>query len=332
LRHAAGQVILPVFVTRDGDGWRAVNYEMDIAGQIAWAQADVTPVTDLPLSFIREKDTETLATLSDDEKELVRERAVMTKSEGGLSIDCVFVARHLADVVPNPWVAYEMGKRVIAALLTRYDEDLVANNFVYIVEELRKQAMRERDRLAEGVFRDALKADRFRFWVIGEKIERLPTKRKVRRGAERLNKRDGGPLERSLFEFVAKDDFNDLEKQVAWYLEDQDRLLFWYRSIARQDYFVQGWRRHRIYADFILADHDGDGEDLRRVYVIETKGLHLKSADDTAYKRSMFEVCNEQSRQTSWTELGIGLDLKRAVFEVIDEDEWQAKVNELLAG
>jgi len=38
---------------------------------------------------------------------------------------------------------------------------------------------------------------------------------------------NGTPLERSPFDYVPEDDFNELEKDVALYLEDQDKLPWW---------------------------------------------------------------------------------------------------------
>ena len=36
-------------------------------------------------------------------------------------------------------------------------------------------------------------------------------------------------------------------------LDRQERLLFWYGNRTRKDYYVQGWKRGRIYADFIFT-------------------------------------------------------------------------------
>ena len=73
---------------------------------------------------------------------------------GDLTPDYAYAAAHLLDTVPNPWVGYEFVERTFTKLLRRYKgkEKVVANNLVFILEELRKRLEKERDRLAEEVF------------------------------------------------------------------------------------------------------------------------------------------------------------------------------------
>ena len=92
---------------------------------------------------------------------------------------------------------------------------------------------------------------------------------------------------------------------MATYLDRQERLFFWYRNRARKDYYVQGWKRGRIYADFVVTlrpDEPETDDAFHRVYVLETKGMHLKHAADTEYKRSVFDLCSEHARRKDWAE------------------------------
>ena len=132
---------------------------------------------------------------------------------------------------------------------------------------------------------------------------------------------------------VHGDDLNQFENKVATYLDQQARLLFWYRNRARKDYFVQGWKPRRIYADFVVALRDDDaGADgsFDQVFVVETKGVHLKGAEDTEYKRSVFDICSEHARRADWAEFAPAMRSKVMRFEVVDEDEWQARLNGML--
>lgn len=145
------------------------------------------------------------------------------------------------------------------------------------------------------------------------------------------DKGEGGQLEFSLYEAVPEDDFNETEKAVAWYLENQHRLFFWFRNRARHDYSIQGWREHRIYPDFIFTATDRTTHtDYERVYVVETKGLHLKDNAKTNYIRKVFDICTRQAKSRNWNELGLEMKDKVLRFEVLDEDEWEAKLNEVL--
>lgn len=331
-RKVAEQVVLPVFVLKEDKAWRKLDYEMDILRHIPWNEIDLASVCNLPLSSMEEKDVEQVATLSDDIAELVKYRDVQRLKEGGIVVDPVFMARHLIDIVPNGWIAYEFGRNVLQELSKKYKERVVVNNFVYIIEELRKQVAAEKDRLAEKVFREMVKAEGVRFMVISrdELGFKLPQKLKVKKAARPLLAKSGMPLQRSLFEFIPKDAVNDEERNVVWYLDDNGRLLFWYRNIARQDYAIQGWRKDRIYPDFLFTTVDGKEIGFDEVFVVETKGVHLNN-EDTKYKQSVFELCNQQAKKGSWSELALAMKDRAVHFEVVFGDEWQRKLNVLLS-
>jgi type III restriction enzyme len=93
---------------------------------------------------------------------------------------------------------------------------------------------------------------------------------------------------------------------------------------------VQGWQKSRIYADFIFTTHNGDGGDFRKVFVLETKGLHLKN-ENTAYKESVFALCNKHAQKKTWNELVPAMRDKEITYDVVYQDEWQKRLNELLA-
>lgn len=333
-KKAAKQVVLPIFVVKDKEGWRPVNYEMDIASRIAWNKADIKPILSIKLSKAEEKNIEVAVGLSRDEEEVISHHVVDKLKENGLRIDSVFLVRHLLDIVPNPWVAHELGESVISHLLKKYDAELVMNNFVFIIEELKKHLAKEKDRLAKDIFDDLVKNDNLRFMVIGEDLGfRFPKKIVVKAASRTLTRSDGQPLQRSLFDFIPEERFNETEKTVAWYLEDHDKLFFWFRNMARQDYAIQGWRKQKVYPDFIFTQTDSEKKnEFDKVFVVETKGIHLKNNEDTDYKKSIFTLCNSSAKQKKLGELGFALKDRSIDFEVIFEDEWKNKLNEILAG
>jgi hypothetical protein len=158
---------------------------------------------------------------------------------------------------------------------------------------------------------------------------KLPIRIKVRKTSKSLVRHDNTPIQRSLFDFVPEEDFNEMEKAVAIYLDEQEKLLWWYRNLSRKDYYIQGWKKHKIYPDFIFADtHVERQDDYGKVYVIETKGLHLKN-EDTDYKKNVFDFCNRLGQQKDWRELNLEFDDKKIEFQVIYEDEWKARINKI---
>ena len=336
-RQAASRTILPVFMIRSDKVWRPVSYEMDIAARIPWGEVDLKPVLSLTLSMYDSKDEEIGITLTDDKYRSIQTKGFRRIEESGIRVDPVFMTRQLCDIVPNAWQAHEFSKQVLAHFRENgndrdRNERLIANNFVFLIEELRKQLECEKDRLAEQVFQAMLKSDELRFLIIGNNFDwTLPKSIGVKASARTLNRKDGTPLQLSLFTFTPEEEFNDTEKAVAWYLETQSRLFFWFRNRARHDYCIQGWRQHRIYPDFIFTSTAKDAPtDYERVYVVETKGLHLKDNAKTDYIRKVFNICTKQAKSRKWNQLGPAMKDKILRFEVLSEDEWEAKLNAIL--
>ena len=56
---------------------------------------------------------------------------------------------------------------------------------------------------------------------------------------------------------------------------------------ARTQYGLQGWRRHKVYPDFVFGYHQQGNQ--ARVVLLETKGMHLEGNADTLYKQALLE-------------------------------------------
>ncbi|NCA82297.1 MAG: restriction endonuclease subunit R [Opitutae bacterium] len=336
-KKSARHTILPVFMVKDGGDWRPVNYEMDIAPRIPWDEVSLNAVMQLNLSDYEDKDIEIGVTIGGGRSGYVEAENIRILKEGGIRVDPVFMTRQIGDIVPNPWRAYEYSAMVLAQfrkMKTAQDvERLIANNFIFLIQEMRKQLDAEKERLAERVFRSMMEKDELRFLIIGNDYDwSFPRKIEVNPTAKRLTKENGGQLEMSLFPVVSEGDFNETEKTVALYLEDQHRLFFWYRNRSRHDYAIQGWREHKIYPDFIFSlDGKAKRADHQRVYVVETKGLHLNGNDKTNYIRKVFDICTQQAKARSQNELGLKMKEQDLRFEVLTEADWQAKLNEFMA-
>ncbi len=368
-REAARDLVLPAFMIRDGREWRLVHYEADVLARVPWDEVDLRPLFDLPLGAEGARDFELRAGLDEDWRPPARppgDSAARNRGRRGSAscepatgedpeaaaaagrtlpapaaeagedaIDYYFAASHLLDVMPNPWRGREAAVRVFGALLDRHPRERVAANYVFVLEELRKRLEAERDRLSQRVFRELLDAGTMRFLVVADDLGsgRLPRTIETAAGRQ-ANREDGGQYRLNLFERTNEDDLNGLENKVATYLDRQERLFFWYRNRARKDYYVQGWKRGRIYADFIFAlkpDEPGRGDEYRQVFVVETKGLHLGRSADTAYKRSVFDLCSRHAKKKDWMELVPAMRGKIVRFEIVDEDEWERRLNGLLA-
>jgi type III restriction enzyme len=82
---------------------------------------------------------------------------------------------------------------------------------------------------------------------------------------------------------------NGEEQGVAVHLDGEATVKWWHRNVARSNYFLQGWKRGRIYPDFIFA---ADASAGGRIVVLETKGQQLQNPD-TDYKREVMRFLSD---------------------------------------
>ncbi len=326
-----GKIYLPKFVIQENGSWRDINYEMDILRSIDWSLVNLDYVLNLTLDKKPLVDSEVVVGLSEDRKDVIKEKKRSYGAFTSWQIDKVFMTRQLLDIVPNPWIAYEMCDKTANALAGKYGEKVVSYNLAYLIEELRKHLEKERDGLAEAVFRDLIAEKTLWFFLIVSKGgHKLPSRLPIKSDTKRLVRADNSQLEKSLFEEVPEEGINQMEKSVAICLDEQQKLLWWYRNLSRQDYYIQGWKKHKIYPDFIFTDSPPSNlDDYKTIYVVETKGLHLQN-EDTAYKTSVFEFCNKLGTQKDWRQLNLEFKNKRIEFKVIYENEWRNRINQIL--
>jgi type III restriction enzyme len=95
---------------------------------------------------------------------------------------------------------------------------------------------------------------------------------------------------------------------------------------------VQGFRKNRIYPDFVVQNGKGK-KPVARVVVVESKGRHLKGNPDTDYKRKMADYFEKVGKKVSWQELGEGFDKHQFRFQVLDEglyESWRVELKKLI--
>ena len=323
-----GNIYLPKFVIQEKESWRDINFEADILSKIDYEKFEIGKLLEISLSNIRKQEQELILGLSDKDSETVKEKVRIEKTSR-LRINESFLTKQILDIVPNPWIGMMLGKKVIELFIEKYDKETVSSNFVFIIEELKKHLEKERDIAAEKVFKELVSSKKLHFFLITDKGGfKIPPRIKVRSNKQ-LIRDDNTPIQRSLFDIVPEENINELEKSVAIYLDKQEKLLWWYRNMSKQDYHIQGWKKNKIYPDFIASEiNTEDKTDYGNVYVLETKGLHLKN-DDTKYKQDVFELCNELGIKKPWKDLGFNFPDKEIQFQVIYEDEWKSKINKI---
>jgi hypothetical protein len=148
---------------------------------------------------------------------------------------------------------------------------------------------------------------------------------------------DGGRIAQSLFEDVDGGSMDtEYERQVALVLDRDVNVLWWYRNrVGPGNFMIQGYKRARIYPDFVVQGKHG-GQPMHRVLVVESKGAHLEGNLDTTYKRKVSSYFNRAGKRVTWQQLGEGFKDHLFRFQVLDEAQphgcdWQDELRDVLA-
>jgi type III restriction enzyme len=152
----------------------------------------------------------------------------------------------------------------------------------------------------------------------------IPRELTVRAGKPLMH--DNGDLtNRSLFDFVPEEQMNPAERAVALCLDRDENVLYWYRNLVGEESFaIQGYHRHRLRPDFV-AHGRLDSRPNHLVWVVESKGAHLKGNPDTEYKRDVARLFSEVGRQVSWQQLGGEFKDHQFCFHVLDEAQEEGR-------
>lgn len=289
----------------EGENRRELCYESDIVANLDWSQlnVDALAVDWVPgISGIQAQRFDiTLAVLQ-------RESAFVSEAVSSLTqqLDRSRLVRGLLDIAPNAWWVWSWVDVVVNRLLQTYTEPQLAAASASLLERLRVDIEAERDRLAMIVFTAGVATGRIEFALRADKLDyeipdvfSLPLSGKP----QTLTRKDGHAVEKSLFEpaLTALVD-SGLETDFACYLDGQSALQWWHRNVARAQYGLQGWKRHRVYPDFVFARLDG--EQRSRMVVMETKGLHLAGSSDTGYKQNLLNQLTVAFRDERFIKAG----------------------------
>jgi len=329
------KIYLPKVLRVDGADVRDLDYETDILSAIDWRDFDPKEIADgIPENAQAAESQLQRIRLSDDGDELFVGESIEATHET-MSFNAPHVVRMISDLVLNPFVGRQIVARLMEALKARgFNDEKLGKLTSLIVEELRRGLNAERTARAENLFKDEVAAGRIQFRLrLDGRNWRMPFEMETMQpeGADQLPGKDGAPLKKSLFAPVYKDDFNKDEREVAVYLDGEKAMVWWHRNVARSQFSIQGWKRAKIYPDFIFSVQS-DGE-AQRISVLETKGDQLDNLD-TAYKREVLEFMSGTFQWDDATPAG-ELELVQNNGETVNctlilMSEWKTKLPEYL--
>ncbi len=328
---ATTEIYLPKVMIVEAGAARELDYETDVLSSIDWRGFDPKDIAErIPENAQAAESQLQRIRLADDGEELFVGEVVAENGEK-LAFDPAHAVRMVSDIVANPFVGREIVGRLLEALKGRgFDDGKLGTLASLIVEELRKGLDAARHDRAEAHFKAEVAAARIQFrlrldgrnWRMPFSVETTEAE-----NARQLVSKTGAALEKSLFAPVYEAELNGDERDVAVYLDGEKALTWWHRNVARVQYGIQGWRKAKIYPDFIFAvQHAGSG---KRITVLETKGDQLDNLD-TAYKR---EVLTFLSGNFAWDDAvpASELELVKNNGETVEGtlilvSEWKAKL------
>ena len=291
---ATTEIYLPkVMIAEDGQT-RELDYETDVLSGIDWRGFDPKDIAARTPENAQaaESQLQRIRLAEDGEEVFVGE--TVSESDEILAFDPTHAVRMVSDIVPNPFVGREFVGRLLSELRSRGFHDRKLGRVAgLIVEELRKELNAARDRHAEALFKKEVLGGRIQFRLrLDGRNWRMPFKVDTTEplNAPQLVGSTGAALKKSLFSPVYSNDLNSDERGVAVHLDDEQALTWWHRNVARTQYGIQGWKRGKIYPDFIFGVRMEGA--ANRITVLETKGDQLDNLD-TAYKREVMAFLSD---------------------------------------
>ena len=323
-------IFLPRVLHKHGRSWRELNYERDILSTIDWHQLGAIA----PINLGDEAQLQEIRATIHLQDEAVIDKKLQESAAHNLEV--AFFVRRLGDVLPNPWHAARIVQETLAAYREEgVDEETLYTHRLYLSEYLKRRLHDSVDKLAETVFKEKLEAGKIQFnlqadGALNYQLERTLVVN-LTPEAKPMTHPHGDPLQLNLFEQVFEAEFNKLETDFALYIDKQSAIQWWHRIAARQGYFLQGWRRDRVYPDFIAClQRSQTGP--QRLCIFETKGQHLEGNSDTTYKQKLIKTLEIEYRNA--TQHGT-MDItapnnKTMSFRMLFEDSWRETVNETI--
>lgn len=332
-----GKIYLPRFCVRVGrDKYEGLNYFEHLISQVDVGRFDVAGIDwDLDEELKKAKDYLYRLSLEQEEMATVEVR----DSESTESDEAV--RSWLVANLPFEHYSFKQTRSVVGRVVDQlYKAHPALRDRLALVKFMLRDRLRgfieEQTNLqTKAAFEKLFETKKLCFYLhCIECTFEIPRSVEVR-ALRRLVGAGNEPIQRSLFEAVPEDDFNEYEKEVALFMDNHPEVLWWYRNLVGAEHFsIQGYLKDRIYPDFIVQKGKPKRPDPT-VLVVETKGEHLAGSLDTKYKRDIAGYFEKLGKAVPWQKLARGFANSTFRFQVLDQDQygaWKDELGRLLIG
>lgn len=309
---------LPVWVIREGSSYRRFSYGIDIKPKIDWKTENYSQWLKEEIFPLLDKRPTTYEFLIDLDW---YEKKYLDEEDGGV-LEVSYLARRIADVVDNAFVAFELASNLIEECKKYRDEKKLLANSGFITHEIIKKLADDGFKQEQTIFNSLISEKKLILAVCADENlgYLLPKKNEVYpEGIETYNL--------NLFEKSDILSMNPLERKIANLIDTKKSVIWWVRNIAENKkwYAIHGWKKGKIRPDFIVAKKN-ENDSLELVYIIESKGEHLIDNPDTKYKKSVFDRMNKASIESinfSLIKFKLNEDFQ---FELVEQGEEELKI------
>jgi type III restriction enzyme len=200
-----------------------------------------------------------------------------------------YITRRFTEEIDNTFLARHIAGNWLQTSTDKLGEETVAEHFSYIVSIFTGELKKERIRQEEEIFLKHLEAGHLVLAVsdeksIGFKVPEIDSITVTSMPNTYI---------KNLFTDVEVATMNNLEHSIAQILENQQKLVWWFRNrVAKNFYSIQGWHENKIHPDFIVA-RKKDDDKIELVYILEAKGEQLANNPDTLYKKKVLDKMTE---------------------------------------
>ena len=323
-REFSGKVYLPLFVVKTGKDYELLDYYRHLLSKVDVSQFNYNAADwDMTEPLQRAKDSVFKLTLDQELLEPIaqQEAAVLETDDQ--------VASWLVAGLPFDYFSFKQLRIVVdraKECVYQANPDLVGRlglvKFI-VHEKLIGIINAETDRQTQAAFAELFHTKKLHFAIeCREGRVEIPPAIEVK-APRRLVHDNGEQIQQSLFDIVP-DAFNEYEKAVALYLDKHPKVLWWYRNMIGADqFYIQGYKRNRIFPDFVVQEADKEKKPVASVLVLESKGKHLKGNEDTLYKSSIAEYFRKVGHKVSWQKLAEDFPDNRFRVYILDEGQYQ---------
>ena len=287
-------IFLPRVLYKENNKWRNIIYEADILQNINYSKISYSKKDTITLDKLESLKTDMIKLSIEDKHGQLSLPEVHRKSSKNteVSLDFLLMTERLCNFIPNPLEAGRILEEVISALKTKGADDksiYLSRNI--LLNDIEDDIKTQVEKISEALFTEQLKKGNICFKIFKNQLDinwKMPLELDFTVSSQDkvLRKQDDSDFQLTLFEKTYQSHYNDFEKKVAWYLDEDKAIKWWHRMLTKQDYHLQGWQKRKIWPDFLaFAVSEAKG---KRYIVLETKGDHLKGNFDTKYKEKLF--------------------------------------------